>query len=495
LTVSLPTNVTCQYDANGNLTNDGTRWFYYDAENQLTNVTVSGQWQVLFGYDGLNRRRYESNFTWQSGNWTLTNAVRFIYDGMQILQERDTGNNPMVTYTRGPDLSMTLAGAGGIGGLLARTDANGSTCYHADAAGNITALTDANQNIVARYEYDAFGRLIGFWGTMGPVNRMRFSSKRHVTQADLYDFGYRWYPPNLQRWLTRDPLGIIAGLNPYTFSGNGSINQIDPYGHANWFTRLGDAIVSPISDLMVGAAEFNGVTSRNSQLAGNGYVNQQDLDISSKHFNCVLTAGNLDAVGAAGRIAAGATGLYLNAIPSILTGGLSAPETAFLGAEEDSVLAAGESALVSDNTAQLGYSLASDLAPAAETAAEDSLTLYHGTTANAAGSILDGGFRAGADNAVFFGEDFATARYFGEERIAETGASSGQVLRYTVPQSLAEDIGLAERHVLGEFRGAPPIDIPHASGFERILQGGNIGLFNQAVRSGQIAVKVFRIGY
>jgi len=46
---------------------------------------------------------------------------------MQVVQERDTNNNPVVTYTRGLDLSMGLSGAGGIGGMLARTDANGST--------------------------------------------------------------------------------------------------------------------------------------------------------------------------------------------------------------------------------------------------------------------------------------------------------------------------------------------------------------------------------
>ena len=40
-----------------NLTNDGTRWFFYDGENQLTNVTVAGQYQVLYLYDGLSRRR------------------------------------------------------------------------------------------------------------------------------------------------------------------------------------------------------------------------------------------------------------------------------------------------------------------------------------------------------------------------------------------------------------------------------------------------------
>jgi hypothetical protein len=59
-------------------------------------------------------------------------------------------------YTRGLDLSGSLQGAGGIGGLLARTDANGSTFYHSDAAGNITALMDGQENIVARYLYNPF---------------------------------------------------------------------------------------------------------------------------------------------------------------------------------------------------------------------------------------------------------------------------------------------------------------------------------------------------
>ena len=49
ITVSyLPTPVTLAYDANGNLTNDGLKAFGYDAENQLTNVMVAGQWQSSF---------------------------------------------------------------------------------------------------------------------------------------------------------------------------------------------------------------------------------------------------------------------------------------------------------------------------------------------------------------------------------------------------------------------------------------------------------------
>ena len=111
LTVNLPTPVNFQYDANGNLTNDGARWFYCDADNRLTNITSPNQWQVVVVYDGLNRRRIERDYTWTNSAWLKTNESRFLYDGMQIIQERDTNNNPLVTYTRGLDLSMSLSRA------------------------------------------------------------------------------------------------------------------------------------------------------------------------------------------------------------------------------------------------------------------------------------------------------------------------------------------------------------------------------------------------
>jgi RHS repeat-associated protein len=149
---------------------------------------------------------------------------------MLPIQERDANNNPLVTYTRGLDLSMSRTGAGGIGGILARTDTNSSTFYHADGNGNITAMIDGSQNIVARYEFDAFGRLIGKWGTMADVNLYRFSSKPYLPKIDGYDFGGRIYPLNLQRWLTTDPTGEVGGINLYGYVGNDPINNIDPDG-------------------------------------------------------------------------------------------------------------------------------------------------------------------------------------------------------------------------------------------------------------------------
>jgi RHS repeat-associated protein len=228
--LTLSNSVNLQYDANGNLISDGLRSFQYDAENELTNVWVTGQWQVGFIYDGLRRRRITKNFTWQGTKFVETNEIRCIYDGMLAIQDQDTNNNVVATYTRGLDLSMSRTGAGGIGGLLARTDSTGSYYYHADANGNVTALIDGNQNIAARAEYDAFGRFIKLSGSLANANRYWFSSKEYVPQAGIYYYGRRFYEPNFSRWLNRDPIQELGGINLYRFVGNNPINRIDPFG-------------------------------------------------------------------------------------------------------------------------------------------------------------------------------------------------------------------------------------------------------------------------
>jgi len=136
----------------------------------------------------------------------------------------------LVTYTRGLDLSGTLQGGGGIGGLLARTETNSSTFYHADGNGNITALMDGYENIVARYLYNPFGKLLGQWGALAAANEMRFSSKEWNANSGLYYYLYRFFDPNLQRWLNRDPIEETGGLNLYGFVRNNSVNVADLFG-------------------------------------------------------------------------------------------------------------------------------------------------------------------------------------------------------------------------------------------------------------------------
>jgi RHS repeat-associated protein len=257
ITVNLPASVTFQYDANGNLTNDGNRVFEYDFENQLTNVYVAGQWRSEFRYDGLGRRRVRREYTWQGAAWAPTNEVRYVYDGKLVVQERDINNLPLVTYTRGLDLSSSLAGAGGIGGLLARTDngqllSGGSQAhayYHSDGNGNVTCLVNTQGAVLARYTYDPFGNILSKSGPMADINPYRFSSKEFHLNSGLIYYLYRFYDPVIQKWINCDRLGkykflgrhFVASFrvlpaemwpapNLYQFTGNGPINRHDTLG-------------------------------------------------------------------------------------------------------------------------------------------------------------------------------------------------------------------------------------------------------------------------
>jgi RHS repeat-associated protein len=238
VTVNLPSTNTYSSDANGNLLSDGTRNFAYDDENQMVSVWVTNVWRSDFAYDGKMRRRMRKEFTWQSGAWVQTNEVRYLYDGNLVIQERDANNLPQVGYTRGIDLSGSLQGAGGIGGLLARTDlalwALGSglshAYYHADGNGNVTMLINASNAVVAKYEYDPYGNVLSRSGSLADGNLYRFSSKEYHPNSGLLCYLYRFYDPNLQRWPNRDPFEENGGPNLYAYCLNSPVYGIDPYG-------------------------------------------------------------------------------------------------------------------------------------------------------------------------------------------------------------------------------------------------------------------------
>jgi len=233
----LPVTAIYQYDHNGNLLSDGYRTFAYDDENQLIRVSVTNSWKSEFMYDGKQRRRVRNEFLWSGSDWVKTNEVRYVYDRSLVIQERNSDNQTTVSYTRGADMSGDIDIAGGIGGLLARTQASTmegeaavQAYYHCDANGNVTALVNMQMVVVAAYVYGPHGNLISKKGILSDANLYRFSSKEYHSPSMLYHYLYRYYDSSTQRWLTSDPAGEAGGLNLYTFSKNSPVMEIDPFG-------------------------------------------------------------------------------------------------------------------------------------------------------------------------------------------------------------------------------------------------------------------------
>jgi RHS repeat-associated protein len=283
----LPLCASYIYDLNGNLLSDGLKTYSYDDANQLTGITLPGKWKTQFDYDALGRIRYVQEFNYQPnyGSWFGINQTRYVYDGRQLLQERDGEGDPVRTYTRGLDLSGTFGGAGGIGGLLALSQVSDGSYqhyfYHSDASGNITSLTDSSGGLAARYLYDPFGNMLGQWGPMADANQFRFSSKQIHAKSGLYYYGFRFYDPSLQRWLNPDPIGEAGGDNLYRYVMNSPLCFVDPYGFGIWddIQNFGVKVSRALDhdpEMTAVAAElsdrFNNWLRENSDLVGKGIV-------------------------------------------------------------------------------------------------------------------------------------------------------------------------------------------------------------------------------
>jgi len=129
---------TFTYDADGNMTSvsDATGYtiYVFDGENRLIevrpNAPISGQKRVTMAYDFMGRRIKKDVYVWtnpgpdpDSFSWSPSTSRTFTWDGWLMTDETATasapGSQPETTsYVWGLDLSQTLQGAAGVGGLI-----------------------------------------------------------------------------------------------------------------------------------------------------------------------------------------------------------------------------------------------------------------------------------------------------------------------------------------------------------------------------------------
>ena len=216
-------SVTPTYDDDGNMTAYGPWAFAWDGENRLIGVTSNSVAVASNVYDYASRRVVK----------TTQGVTRgYQYDGWNLI--RETAGTNVTQYVWGLDLSQTLQGAGGVGGLLSVAVAGGGDpgryfpAY--DANGNVTDYVNSSGSIVARYEYDPFGGMTYQTGTLAEQFVYRFSTKYWDAETALYYYGYRYYSPELGRWVNRDPIGERGGRNLMANMLNNTPNKVDIHG-------------------------------------------------------------------------------------------------------------------------------------------------------------------------------------------------------------------------------------------------------------------------
>ena len=199
------------YDANGNLTSDGTSTFGYSSQNQLTSATV-GTVNSTLSYDPAMRLYQVAG----------SSTTRFAYDGVNPIAEYDGSNNLLRRYVDAPGIDQPIVWYEGT-----TVDNTTRRFLSADERGSIISVTDSSGNKLAINTYDEYG--IPAFGALAN-QRFGYTGQMWLPEIGLFYYKARVYSPTLGRFLQTDPIGFGGGVNLYAYTQDNPINYTDPSG-------------------------------------------------------------------------------------------------------------------------------------------------------------------------------------------------------------------------------------------------------------------------
>jgi RHS repeat-associated protein len=199
-------------DAAGNTIQHGSRDFIYNQANRLSDVEDDGVSLGSYTYSADGRRVKKV----VDGRTTV-----FHYDlNGQLIAESNGQGNFFKLYIYLEKVPLSL--------LTQKDEIQKIYYYHTDHLNTPLKITDSNATIVWAADYAPFGRTEVMVDTI--ENNLRFSGQYFDAETELHYNYWRYYDPEIGRYLTTDPIGIGGGINPYVYVENNPVNNVDPFG-------------------------------------------------------------------------------------------------------------------------------------------------------------------------------------------------------------------------------------------------------------------------
>ncbi|MBI3949729.1 MAG: Ig-like domain-containing protein [Acidobacteria bacterium] len=225
------------YDENGNEVDDGELVLRWDYTNRLRQVRrkSDGALIAVYSYDAHGRRIRKV----VTNSGALDGTTNFFYDGWRTIEERSGTHAVVQQYAYGMYIDERLVLDRNLNGDNSAIGAGDQRLfYHQNTLYSVFALTDTSSTVVEGYQYDAYGQQTvfgsGFVNVLGSQsargNPYMLTGQRFDPETGLYYCKNRYYSPDLGRFLQRDPLEYVDGMNLYEHVRSNPINWLDPSG-------------------------------------------------------------------------------------------------------------------------------------------------------------------------------------------------------------------------------------------------------------------------
>lgn len=202
------------YDNNGNLTSKtdstGRTSYTWDFENRLRSVMLPGSGgTVTFKYDPFGKRIYKSS--------SMDTSI-YAYDHNNLIEIVNSGGAVVSRYMQTQNVDEPLA----------QLSAGATSYYESDGLGSLTTVTSSSGTLAATYLYDGFGKLTNSSGSL--QNPFRYTAREFDSETTLYYYRSRYYDPAIGRFISEDQVGMVGGIDFYSYVHNSTPNLTDPFG-------------------------------------------------------------------------------------------------------------------------------------------------------------------------------------------------------------------------------------------------------------------------
>jgi len=241
--------------------------FSYDCENRLVRAEtlVNGKLesQGEYRYDGLGRRVAKQ----AEINGELEQK-RFLWQGLRMLREETPAQSILYLYEPGSYAPLAR---------VDQVEGEGQKLYyfHTDQIGTPLELTDSEGKIVWQATYRS-------WGTIETLSikevdqNLRYPGQYSDDETSLHYNTFRYYDPEVARFITQDPIGLLGGSNLYNYAPS-STGWLDPLG---WCVKtnvirgpagqpLRAAATITLNDLKQGGTATNATSRAWARMMGN----------------------------------------------------------------------------------------------------------------------------------------------------------------------------------------------------------------------------------